>query len=163
MLIAQAEQIASLRAEVEELSRRLGQSSANSSRPPSGDPPSVPGRGAGKGSGRKQGGQQGHPGSSRSMVADPDETVDHWPPACGGCGHEFAAGELVGDGSPVAHQVTDVRVLVTVCEHRLRPRALRGLRQEDAGRSAHGRSRRGVLARGGGGGSDLGELSPQPP
>lgn len=120
MLIAQAEQIASLRAEVEELSRRLGQSSANSSRPPSGDPPSVPGRGAGKGSGRKQGGQQGHPGSSRSMVADPDETVDHWPPACGGCGHEFAAGELVGDGSPVAHQVTDVRVLVTVCEHRLR-------------------------------------------
>lgn len=118
MLLAQAEQIASLRAEVEELKRRLGQSSRNSSRPPSGDPPRAPRRPPAERSERKQGGQPGHPGSHRAMVADPDETVDHWPEGCTGCGHRFEADDLVGDGSPVAHQVTDVKVLVTVSEHR---------------------------------------------
>lgn len=52
------------------------------------------------------------------MVADPDEVVDHWPSGCGGCGRRFGVGERVGDGAPVAHQVSDVVVAVRVCEHR---------------------------------------------
>jgi transposase len=41
LLIAQAEQIAALRAEMDELKRRIGQSSRNSSMPPSSDPPGA--------------------------------------------------------------------------------------------------------------------------
>lgn len=41
LLTAQAEQIAALRTEVDELTRRVGQNSRNSSKPPSSDPPSA--------------------------------------------------------------------------------------------------------------------------
>src|SRR4051812_16847936 len=45
---------------IRELEARLGQTSANSSRPPSSDPPQAPARPKVAPSGRKRGGQPGH-------------------------------------------------------------------------------------------------------
>lgn len=119
LIVAQAEQIAVLRAEIEELKRLIGRNSSNSSLPPSRDSPAArKQRPAKKGSGRSQGGQPGHPGRHRPMVADPDRVVEHWPAACSGCGAAVAEDDRVSVGDSVAHQVTDVKVVVDVCEHR---------------------------------------------
>ena len=116
---AQAEQIALLRAEIEELKRLIGRNSSNSSLPPSRDSAAARKERQGKqGSGRGQGAQPGHPGRHRPMVGDPDRVVEHWPAACGGCGARFGDSERVSVGDPVAHQVTDIKVVVDVCEHR---------------------------------------------
>lgn len=111
------ERVAALLARCEELERRLGQNSTNSSRPPSSDPPQTPKRQARKPSGRKPGGQPGHEGRHRQMVADPDATVEHRPERCAGCGEGLADGEQVGD--PVCHQVWELPAVVcSVTEHR---------------------------------------------
>src|SRR3712207_5150066 len=52
---------------VRELEARLGQTSANSSRPPSSDPPQAPVRPKAPFSGRKRGGQPGHRGACRAL------------------------------------------------------------------------------------------------
>lgn len=110
------ERVGALTVEVEELRRRLGQNSANSSRPPSTDPPQAPKRPARKGSGRKRGGQSGHEGHHREMVADPDETVEHLPGRCDSCDGDLGDAERVGD--PVCHQVWELpRVVCSVTEH----------------------------------------------
>jgi transposase len=112
-------QNAALAARVEELERRAGRSSRNSSLPPSRDSPQArKQRPKKKGSGRRQGGQPGHPGQHRSMVADPDRTVEHWPAACGGCGEPIGDGERVCEGEPVRHQVSEIVVRSEVTEHR---------------------------------------------
>lgn len=117
LLIAQAEEIATLRAEMDELKRQVGQSSRNSSRPPSSDPPSTPKREKREGSGRRPGGQPGHEGHRRALVADPDQTLTHRPPSCSGCGADLAG--VVDDGEPLVHQVSELlEVLVRVVEHR---------------------------------------------
>jgi transposase len=74
-----------LLARVEELERRLNQSSQNSSRPPSSDPPAVRWRPRKPPSGRKPGGQKGHEGHHREMLPAEkvNETVHHWPARCG--------------------------------------------------------------------------------
>jgi transposase len=59
---------------VRELEARLGQTSANSSRPPSADPPQAPARPKAPPSGRKRGGQPGHRGTYRALL--PAEHVD---------------------------------------------------------------------------------------
>ncbi len=59
---------------VRELEARLGQTSANSSRPPSSDPPQAPRRQPVVPSGRKRGGQPGHRGAFRRLP--PVEQVD---------------------------------------------------------------------------------------
>jgi transposase len=115
------QQVSSLLAKVDELTRtigklqaRLGADSSNSSRPPSSDPPwkkskvkRAPPKRKGKGK-RKRGGQPGHKGSARAAL--PPEQVDEFvtvtPTSCGGCGGavrddaEFWLGR--------AHQVTDL-------------------------------------------------------
>lgn len=101
----------SLMAEVEELKRRLGQNSGNSSQPPSSDPPQASKRAGRKPSGRKPGGQPGHEGRHRPMVADPDRTLVHSPERCDGCGGP-GDGEVVGD--PVCHQVWELPAVVCV-------------------------------------------------
>ncbi len=103
-------------ARVEELERQVGRSSRNSSLPPSRDSPDARKQRSKKQSGRKQGGQPGHPGQHRQMVADPDRVVEHWPSACAGCGEQIS--DRVGDGDPVAHQVSEIIVRVEVTEHR---------------------------------------------
>jgi len=116
------ELIIGLMAEVEELKRRLGQNSENSSLPPSKDLPDARKVRRRQRSGRKPGGQSGHPGRSRELVKDPDRRLQHPPERCDGCGGDLAGGELVGE--PVVHQVWELPAVVsTVTEHqRLRVR-----------------------------------------
>jgi transposase len=113
-----------LRAEVTELRRRLGQDSSNSSKPPSTDSPFA--KPAPKSlrhrSGRKPGGQPGHPGSTLSMVADPDEVERHEPRQCGGCGHDLAGcpeaaveRRQVFELPPMAVRVTEHQLVARRC------------------------------------------------
>jgi transposase len=119
VIAAQAARIDELIARVEELERQIGRSSRNSSLPPSRDSPDArktrPKR---QGSGRSQGGQPGHRGQQRPMVACPDRVETYWPSECDGCGALVAEADRVADGDPVAHQVSDITVVVKVCEHR---------------------------------------------
>jgi transposase len=111
---------ARLRARIEEMEARLGQDSANSSRPPSADPPHRPPRQRGNPSGRRPGGQPGHPAHQRSLVPleGVDRLVEHWPVACACCGQALAAGGAAGE--PVRHQVTELPLVrAEVTEHRL--------------------------------------------
>ncbi|MGO9971504.1 MAG: DUF6444 domain-containing protein [Solirubrobacteraceae bacterium] len=116
---AVAARIDELIARVEELERQIGRNSRNSSLPPSRDSPDArKTRPRKKGSGRSQGGQPGHPGQHRPMVADPNRVETYWPSACDACGAPIAQADRVPDGDPVVHQVSDIRVVVEVCEHR---------------------------------------------
>lgn len=48
-----------------------------------------------------------------------DEIVNHYPDACGGCGHEFADGEKVPSSRPGRHQVAELTpIAVVYTEHR---------------------------------------------
>src|SRR5438067_10867099 len=59
---------AALQERVRELEARLGQNSANSSRPPSSDPPQAPARLKAPPAGRKRGGQPRHRGTCRGLL-----------------------------------------------------------------------------------------------
>jgi transposase len=105
--------ILDLAARVEQLEERLGrleaqlrQDSRTSSKPPSTDPPKTraqrraEARAKAKellreGEQRQAGGQPGHRGAGRELRPSDqiDEIVDHYPQACGGCGHEFTEQE----------------------------------------------------------------------
>lgn len=52
------------------------------------------------------------------MVENPDRVETYWPTECDGCGTSIAETDRVSDGDPVAHQVSDIKVVVEVCEHR---------------------------------------------
>lgn len=108
-LLAEAyELIGRLQARVEELERRAGKDSSNSSRPPSSDSPfkkkprdrSLRERGR-----RRPGKQPGDPGTTMRLVDDPDERLEFPPAVCRGCGAGLA-GEPVLDQR--RHQVTDI-------------------------------------------------------
>ncbi len=96
---------------IEELERRLGQNSSNSSMPPSTDPPMTRqqrralARERAKKSLRKPGGQPGHEGKHRQMAPPEkvDETFECLPDACSGCGLVFTGDEAQA-GEPVVHQ-----------------------------------------------------------
>jgi transposase len=119
LVVAQAERIAQLEAEVAELRRQVGQNSRNSSKPPSSDPPfakPAP-KSLRRKSGRKPGGQPGHPGSTLEQVADPDEVQRHEPGLCVGCGADLAGAPQV---DLQRRQVFDLPPLtVRVTEHQL--------------------------------------------
>jgi transposase len=121
VLLAMDRRIQLLEARVEQLERRLGRSSRNSSLPPSQDPPGVAPRRRGKDrSGRPPGGQSGHEGHGRELLPAwaVDELVDHWPTRCG-CGHAFAEAERVACREPARHQVEELpQIAVHVTEHR---------------------------------------------
>jgi transposase len=95
---------------IEELERRAGRDSGNSSMPPSSDSPRSRAerrrlaREAYKRSMRKSGGQPGHGGRTRELVAPErvDRRFEHPPERCG-CGHIFDGSEP-GIGDPVVHQ-----------------------------------------------------------
>lgn len=116
---AQAERIAVLEAELAELKRLIGRSSANSSLPPSRDSREArQQRPKKRSSGKKQGGQSGHQGRHRKMVAEPDRVVEHWPESCRGCGGQLGRDGQPLAGDPVAHQVSEIITRVEVTEHR---------------------------------------------
>jgi transposase len=131
LVVRQAEQIEQLQARVEtlrnevaELKRRLGQNSRNSSKPPSSDPPfakPAP-KSLRRKSGRKPGGQPGHPGSTLALVDDPDERLRHEPGSCAGCGADLAGAPEVGverrqvfDLPPMTVQVTEHQLIARRC------------------------------------------------
>jgi transposase len=111
--------VAALEAENAELKRRLGMNSSNSSRPPSSDSPftkPAP-KSLRRRSGRKPGGQPGHPGSTLTLVADPNERNRHEPGRCRGCGTSLANALEVG---MERRQVFDLPPMtVRVVEHQL--------------------------------------------
>ena len=92
-------QLAVLVARVGELERRLGKDSSTSSKPPSSDSPykkksrdrSLRGR-----SGRSPGKQPGAQSSTLRQSADPGETVECGPAACGCCGADLTGAEVIG-------------------------------------------------------------------
>ena len=108
VIAAQQAVIVELRARIAELERRLGLNSGNSGKPPSSDgltkPPSRVSS-LRERSGKKPGGQHGHPGKTLRRSETPDATIDHFPPACAGCGAVLSAATANGH---TARQVFDL-------------------------------------------------------
>jgi transposase len=104
---------------IEDLERRLGMNSGNSSMPPSSDGPGQePVKTTRPKSKRKRGGQFGHPKRSRPLIptADCDRVEHHRPAACTDCGTKLSG----DDPNPERHQVTDLPpVKPTVTEHQI--------------------------------------------
>ena len=94
---------------VRELEARLGQTSANSSRPPSSDPPQAPPGPKAPSSGRKRGGQPGHRGACRALlpVEQVAEVVAVVPKVCRHCGQSFPAPAGHRRGRVWRHQVVE--------------------------------------------------------
>ena len=106
MLMAQAARVQVLEAQVEELKRRLGMDSHNSSKPPSSDGPETEARKRKGGGKRKPGGQTGHEGHHRELL--PVEQVDQVT-AVKPCACEHCGGKLDGqDLQPERHQVWEI-------------------------------------------------------
>ncbi|MBI4570944.1 MAG: IS66 family transposase [Chloroflexi bacterium] len=120
-LLPLVEEVERLRARVEELERRLNQTSQNSSKPPSSNPPSVKLPPKKKPSGRKRGGQPGHEGHHRALLPpeEVDEVVDHWPTQCEHCHGELPSSVRIEVGEPERHQQTELpETPARVIEHR---------------------------------------------
>jgi transposase len=112
---------------IRELEARLGQTSANSSRPPSSDPPQAPARPKAPPSGRKRGGQPGHRGTFRALlpVEQVDEVIVVVPKHCRHCQQPFpeAGGRRRGriwrhqvvELLPLAGRVTEYQMAVQRC------------------------------------------------
>jgi transposase len=120
LVVEQARVIEQLRTEVAELRRQLGRNSRNSSQPPSGDGPAVPSRRSRRGSGRKPGKQPGSPGTTMTLVDDPDEVIEHHPGCCRGCGADLTDGEAMGVVRRQVHDIPPVRPVIV--EHQLHRR-----------------------------------------
>lgn len=108
--------VAKLLARIDELERRLGINSTNSSKPPSSDPPGVPVKSALK-TGKKRGARKGHQPHLKEMM--PPEQVNRTivvePEVCPDCGstHFVDSGE-----EPVRDQFIDVPpVAIDVTEY----------------------------------------------
>jgi transposase len=119
LIAAQAAKIAALEARIAELERRLGLNSSNSGKPPSSDglskPPRV--RSLREPSDKPSGGQKGHKGDTLRQVAEPDRTVDHYPPACTACGAAVTPAMSAGHSARQVFDLPEPPPLV-VTEHR---------------------------------------------
>jgi transposase len=117
--------ITALLAEVEQLKRRAGMDSSNSSMPPGSDGPAARAKRAKKPkkrSPRPRGGQPGHEGHALAWRSDPDQITIIAPDACAGCGHALAdlEGKVVArvqmfDTPPAKLQVTEYRMVKVTC------------------------------------------------
>jgi transposase/uncharacterized coiled-coil protein SlyX len=135
----QQQMIALLTQRLNELEDRLAKNSRNSSKPPSSDD-----GGSGKPkpksrrskSSKKPGGQKGHPGTTLSLVENPDHVVVHFPKECEGCGGPLCS-SWEEDGSEEEascyerrRQVVDLPPLaLEVTEHRARRKRCSGCGQ----------------------------------
>jgi len=110
---------AALNARIAELERRLELNSSNSGKPPSSDGLKKPARvmSLRERSGKKPGGQKGHKGETLRQVADPNEVVDHYPPACSMCGVGLDRETSVGHSVRQVFDLPEPQPLV-VTEHR---------------------------------------------
>jgi hypothetical protein len=106
---------------IEELERRLGLDSQNSSKPPSSDGPAQRAKRPKKDkSKRKRGAQKGHEGHHRKLW--PPDKVDHFnrcfPSHCSECGLELSREDALGE--PIRHQIFEVPPRLIECtEHQL--------------------------------------------
>ena len=114
------------------LEEQARQDSRTSSKPPSMDPPKsraqrrAEARAKAKefmreGEGRTAGGQAGHRGAGRELKPEDqiDEIVDHYPDACGGCGHAFTEEQRRPKRRFGRHQVVELPpISVITVEHR---------------------------------------------
>lgn len=126
LVVAQAEQIAVLRAEivrlearVVELEARLNQNSRNSSKPPGSDSPFVKPapKSLRKKGVRRPGRPDGQPGTTLERVAVPDAVVVYEPEVCAGCGDGLAGRPEAGRER---RQVVDLpEITPEVTEHQL--------------------------------------------
>src|SRR5215213_1692992 len=89
-----------LEARLSDLEARLGQTSANSSKPPSSDPPHAKPAPPRTPSGKRKGGQPGHPKRSRPDLP-PDTVIELRAATCHRCHHPLAG----SDPEPIRHQV----------------------------------------------------------
>jgi transposase len=112
-------QNAALLARVAELERRLGLNSSNSGKPPSSDGLKKPSRTSSlrETSGKPPGGQPGHPGKTLRRTPTPDATVDHFPPACAGCGAALSEATATGHSARQVFDLPEPQPLL-VTEHR---------------------------------------------
>ena len=119
LIAAQAAEIAALKARLAELERRLGLNSSNSSKPPSSDGLKKPARVSSlrESSGKPSGGQPGHKGETLRQVAEPDQIVDHHPPACSRCGAALTPDMAGGHATRQVFDLPEPRPLI-VTEHR---------------------------------------------
>jgi transposase len=111
-----------LQAHIRDLEARLGQDSANSSRPPSSDPPHVPPKRRARRSGRNRGGQPGHRGAFRTLlpVEQVDEIVAVVPARCRHCQQPFPEPAGRRRGRVWRHQVVELLPLaVRVTEYQM--------------------------------------------
>src|SRR5215216_6365953 len=114
--------IVAQRERIRELEARLGQTSANTSRPPSSDPPQAPKRPKVPSSGRQRGGQRGHRGAFRGLlpVEQVDEIVPVVPEHCRHCQQPFPETEAPRRGRVWRHQVVELLPLaVRVTEYQM--------------------------------------------
>jgi transposase len=114
--------ILALQERIQDLEARLGETSANSSRPPSSDPPQTPGRPKAPASGRKRGGQPGHHGTYRALlpVEQIDEIVAVLPERCRHCEQPFPETAARRPGRAWRHQVVELLPLaVRVTEYQM--------------------------------------------
>src|SRR5215467_7120310 len=111
--------VAALRAHIAELERRLGLNSSNGGKPPSSDGLKKPARVSSlrERSGKKPGGQRGHKGETLRQVTDPNEVVNHYPPACSMCGVGLNPKTSVGHSARQVFDLPQPQPLV-VTEHR---------------------------------------------
>src|SRR6202158_2540972 len=110
---------AALKARLAELERRLELNSSNSGKPPSSDGLKKPARVTSlrERSGKKPGGQKGHKGETLRQVTDPNEVVNHYPPACSMCGVGLDPKTSVGHSARQVFDLPQPQPLV-VTEHR---------------------------------------------
>ena len=119
LIAAQAAEIATLKARLAELERRLGLNSSNSGKPPSSDGLKKPPRVSSlrEDSGKPSGGQPGHKGGTLRQVAEPDQIVDHHPSACSGCGAALTPEMAGGHAARQVFDLPEPRPLIVI-EHR---------------------------------------------
>ena len=119
LIATQAAEIAALKAQIAELERRLGLNSSNSGKPPSSDGLKKPARvkSLRERSGKAPGGQKGHKGETLRQVTDPNEVVDHYPPACSMCGVDLDPKTSIGHSARQVFDLPEPQPLV-VTEHR---------------------------------------------
>lgn len=119
----QATEITKLKAELEELKRRLGRNPRNSSTPPSAEgltKPVAQSRAQRREEKRRQGKQPGAEGKHLAQVADPDEIVVHAPGACWSCGGDLSTSEVTDVEVRQVFEVPDIKAFVT--EHQMERR-----------------------------------------
>jgi transposase len=114
-----------LRERVQELEARLGQTSANSSRPPWSDPSQASAKRRPPSSGRRRGGQPGHQGACRGLlpVEQVDEVVAVVPERCQHCQQPLRETTTRRRGRAWRHQIVELLPLAArVTEYQMRVR-----------------------------------------